>query len=167
MADFAELVESREQGAGRGRHRDRRRPAAERRRSSRRPSSAASGAGSGCRGSTDRARGSGGSPSTRPSRWPAGPRPRPGCCSGSGRCPARPAAVVGDPLAALDDEGVWAAVRALPKEQAAAIALRYGADLGVEDVADALGSTVPAVKSLLHRGRTALRSSPVMQAYAE
>jgi RNA polymerase sigma factor (sigma-70 family) len=72
-----------------------------------------------------------------------------------------------DPLAALDDEGVWAAVRALPKEQAAAIALRYGADLGVEDVADALGSTVPAVKSLLHRGRTALRTSPVMQAYAE
>ena len=76
-------------------------------------------------------------------------------------------AVLGDPLAALDDEGVWAAVRALPKEQAAAIALRYGADLGVEDVADALGSTVPAVRSLLHRGRTALRSSPVMQAYAE
>ena len=72
-----------------------------------------------------------------------------------------------DPLAGLDDEGVWAAVRALPNEQAAAIALRYGADLGIEDVADALGSTVPAVKSLLHRGRTALRSSPVMQAYAE
>ena len=76
-------------------------------------------------------------------------------------------AVGGDPLAALDDEGVWAAVRALPKEQAAAIALRYGADLGLEDVADALGSTVPAVKSLLHRGRATLRTSPVMQAYSE
>jgi RNA polymerase sigma-70 factor (sigma-E family) len=72
-----------------------------------------------------------------------------------------------DPLAALDDEGVWAAVRALPPEQAAAIALRYGADLSVEDIAETLGSTVPAVKSLLHRGRAALRASPVAQAYAE
>jgi RNA polymerase sigma factor (sigma-70 family) len=72
-----------------------------------------------------------------------------------------------DPLAALDDEGVWAAVRALPREQAVAIALRYGADLGVEDIADTLGTTVPAAKSLLHRGRAALRSSPTIQSYAE
>ena len=72
-----------------------------------------------------------------------------------------------DPLAALDDEGVWSAVRALPREQAIAIALRYGADLSVEDIADTLGSTVPAVKSLLHRARAALRSSPTVQAYAQ
>jgi DNA-directed RNA polymerase specialized sigma24 family protein len=71
-----------------------------------------------------------------------------------------------DPLAALDDEGVWAAVRALPTDQAAAIALRYGADLGVDEVADTLGCTVPAARSLLHRGRTALRASPVIQSYA-
>ena len=71
-----------------------------------------------------------------------------------------------DPLAALDDEGVWAAVRALPADQAAAIALRYGADLGVDEVADTLGCTVPAARSLLHRGRTALRASPVIQSYA-
>ena len=75
-------------------------------------------------------------------------------------------AVGPDPLAALDDEGVWAAVRTLPSEQAAAIALRYGADLGVEEVADTLGCTVPAARSLLHRGRTALRSSPTLQSYA-
>lgn len=72
-----------------------------------------------------------------------------------------------DPLAALDDEGVWAAVRALPRDQAAAIALRYGADLSVEDIAETLRATVPAVKSLLYRGRVALRSSASIQSYAE
>jgi len=73
---------------------------------------------------------------------------------------------VGDPLAALDDIGVWAAVRALPGDQAAAIALRYGADLTVDEIAETMQTTVPAVKSLLHRGRTALRSSPIAQSYS-
>lgn len=72
-----------------------------------------------------------------------------------------------DPLAALDDEGVWAAVRALPSEQAAAIALRYGADLSVEDIAETLHTTTPAVKSLLHRGRASLRSSVALRSYSE
>ena len=72
-----------------------------------------------------------------------------------------------DPLVALDDEGLWAAVRALPSEQAAAIALRYGADLGLDEIADTLGASIPAVKSLLHRGRATLRSSPVVQSYAQ
>ncbi len=83
-----------------------------------------------------------------------------------GAMAASTAGAAADPLAALDDEGVWAAVRALPREQAAAIALRYGADLGLDDIADTLGITVPAAKSLLHRGRTALRSSPTIQSYA-
>lgn len=74
---------------------------------------------------------------------------------------------VADPLATLDDEGVWAAVRALPRDQAAAIALRYGADLSVGDLADTLQVTVPAAKSLLHRGRAALRASPTIQSYTE
>ena len=65
----------------------------------------------------------------------------------------------------IDHEGLWAAVRALPGDQAAAIALRYGADLGVEEIADTLGVSVPAVKSLLHRGRAALRSSSAVQSY--
>ena len=68
-----------------------------------------------------------------------------------------------DPLASVDDDDVWAAVRALPSDQAAAIALRYGADLGIDEIADALRSTPPAVKSLLHRGRMALRSSPAIR----
>lgn len=74
---------------------------------------------------------------------------------------------VADPLAALDDDGIWAAVRALPQDQAAAIALRYGADLAVADIADTLKTTVPAVKSLLHRGRNTLRSSPAIQSHVE
>ena len=84
-----------------------------------------------------------------------------------GAMAASSAGASADPLAALDDEGVWAAVRALPRDQAAAIALRYGADLGVEDIAETLQLTVPAVKSLLHRGRSALRSSPTVQSYEE
>lgn len=71
-----------------------------------------------------------------------------------------------DPLAALDDDGVWAAVRALPRDQATAIALRYGADLSVEEVAETLQATVPAVKSLLYRGRAALRAAPAIQSHA-
>jgi len=79
----------------------------------------------------------------------------------------RPATGRADPLAALDDALLWNAVRALPSEQAAAIALRYGADLGIEEIAETLGATVPAVKSLLHRGRTSLRSAPELQTYAQ
>jgi RNA polymerase sigma factor (sigma-70 family) len=69
----------------------------------------------------------------------------------------------GDPLA---DHEVWAAVRALPRDQAVAIALRYGADLTTDDIAETLGTTVPAVKSLLHRGRTALRAAPALRTHA-
>lgn len=72
-----------------------------------------------------------------------------------------------DPLAALDDEGVWAEVRRLPTEQAAVIALRYGADLGIVEIAETMHLTAPAVKSLLHRARAALRGSPEVQSYAE
>jgi RNA polymerase sigma factor (sigma-70 family) len=80
---------------------------------------------------------------------------------------AGPAPAGGDDLqAVLDDEGLWAAVRALPRDQAAAIALRYGADLSVEDVAETLEVTVPAVKSLLYRGRISLRSSSAVRSCA-
>jgi RNA polymerase sigma factor (sigma-70 family) len=79
----------------------------------------------------------------------------------------RPGAAAGDPLGTFDDEDVWAAVRALPDDQAAAIALRYGADVGIDEIAATLQLTAPAVKSLLHRGRAALRSAPALQPYAE
>jgi RNA polymerase sigma-70 factor (ECF subfamily) len=72
-----------------------------------------------------------------------------------------------DPLGALDDAVLWAEVRALPGEQAAAIALRYVADLTLEEIAATLEVSVPAAKSLLHRGRRALRESPLLETYAE
>lgn len=75
--------------------------------------------------------------------------------------------VVPDPLAALDDEGVWAEVRRLPADQAAVVALRYGADLSIDDIAETLHLTGPAVKSLLHRARATLRGSSELQSYAE
>jgi len=73
----------------------------------------------------------------------------------------------GDPQDAFGDAALWAEVRALPGEQAAAIALRYVADLSVEDVAATLEVSLPAAKSLLHRGRRALRTSPHLETYAE
>lgn len=71
-----------------------------------------------------------------------------------------------DPLAGLGDDAVWAAVRALPTDQASAIALRYGADLSVDEVAATLNLSVPAVKSLLHRARSSLRASSELAEYA-
>ena len=64
---------------------------------------------------------------------------------------------------AVDESGIWAAVRALPRDQAAAIALRYAADLGIADVATTMHLSEAAVKSLLHRARTTLRESSVLQ----
>lgn len=66
-----------------------------------------------------------------------------------------------------DESGVWAAVRALPKDQAAAVALRYAADLGVADIAATLHLSEVAVKSLLHRARATLRTSKVVRTEAD
>ncbi|MCB0986385.1 MAG: sigma-70 family RNA polymerase sigma factor [Microthrixaceae bacterium] len=71
----------------------------------------------------------------------------------------------GDPLAALGDDDVWAAVRALPSEQASAVALRYGADLSLDEIAQTMNISVSAVKSLLHRGRASLRGSEQLQSH--
>lgn len=54
------------------------------------------------------------------------------------------------------DARFWAAVRALPRRQAQAIALYYLEDRSVTDVAEILGISAGAVKSHLHRGRVAL-----------
>lgn len=84
------------------------------------------------------------------------------------RLGARPGlgATTADPLDGLDDFQVWAAVRSLPGDQAAAIALRYGVDLSVEEVAATLEVSIPAARSLLHRGRSALRASSALEMYA-
>jgi len=49
------------------------------------------------------------------------------------------------------------AITALPGRQRAAIVLRYYEDLAEVDIADLLGCSVPAVKSLLHRAVQDLR----------
>lgn len=71
-----------------------------------------------------------------------------------------------DPLDGLGDDAIWAAVRALPHDQAVVIALRYGADLGLDEIAATVETTVPAVKSLLHRARATLRASAAFEPYA-
>jgi RNA polymerase sigma-70 factor (sigma-E family) len=50
------------------------------------------------------------------------------------------------------------ALRCLPRRQREAVALRYLADLSVEDVAESLGISVGTVKSTVHRGLAALRT---------
>jgi RNA polymerase sigma-70 factor (ECF subfamily) len=58
----------------------------------------------------------------------------------------------------LLDEGLWFAIRSLPAQQRAVIALFYYDDLSVVDVARALGCSESTVKVHLHRARVALRS---------
>ena len=55
-------------------------------------------------------------------------------------------------------EQVWAAVRRLPRNQAAAIALRYHDDKSIDDIADVLGCSAATVRVHLHRGRRTLAS---------
>jgi RNA polymerase sigma factor (sigma-70 family) len=55
------------------------------------------------------------------------------------------------------DDGLWAAVGALPPKQRAAVALRYGSDLPHSDIAAALGCSPEAARRSLHEGLTRLR----------
>lgn len=52
---------------------------------------------------------------------------------------------------------VWAVVRDLPEQQCRAVALHYGADLAIADVAAELDLTVTATKTVLYRARRTLR----------
>jgi RNA polymerase sigma-70 factor (ECF subfamily) len=62
------------------------------------------------------------------------------------------------PATVLPEENgaVWAAVRALPKREAQAIALFYLEDLAVAEIAALLECAEGTVKSLLHRARKSL-----------
>jgi RNA polymerase sigma-70 factor (sigma-E family) len=60
-----------------------------------------------------------------------------------------------DPLAAENAE-FWAAVRTLPRRQAAAVALYYFQDLSVQQTATVLGCTEGTVKAHLAKARRAL-----------
>jgi RNA polymerase sigma-70 factor (ECF subfamily) len=62
------------------------------------------------------------------------------------------------PLAAMDSEDArfWTEVRRLPSRQAQAVALHYGCDLAVADVATAMDTSEGSVKQHLHRARATL-----------
>jgi RNA polymerase sigma factor (sigma-70 family) len=55
------------------------------------------------------------------------------------------------------DDGLWAAVGALPPKQRAAVALRYGSDLPHREIAAALGCSPEAARRSLHEGLKRLR----------
>jgi RNA polymerase sigma-70 factor, ECF subfamily len=63
--------------------------------------------------------------------------------------------VVAQPLDPRDD-ALWAAVRALPKRQAQAVALHYVDDLPVAEIATILGCAQGSVQTHLFRARQAL-----------
>ena len=55
------------------------------------------------------------------------------------------------------DDGLWAAVGALPPKQRAAVALRYGSDLPHNEIAAALGCSPEAARRSLYEGLKRLR----------
>lgn len=65
----------------------------------------------------------------------------------------------GLPELAADTEEVWGAVRRLPRRQAQVTALTYLDGLSLQEVADALGISVPTVGTHLQRARKALARS--------
>jgi RNA polymerase sigma factor (sigma-70 family) len=55
------------------------------------------------------------------------------------------------------DDGIWAAVGALPPKQRAAVTLRYASDLPHAEIAAALGCSPEAARRSLHEGLKRLR----------
>jgi RNA polymerase sigma factor (sigma-70 family) len=77
-----------------------------------------------------------------------------------GRAPvpvAEPKELVAPDGIAAPDDGLWAAVGALPPKQRAAVALRYGSDLPHGEIAAALGCSPEAARRSLHEGLKRLR----------
>jgi RNA polymerase sigma factor (sigma-70 family) len=64
-----------------------------------------------------------------------------------------------DVVAPLDEDAdaMWTTLARLPERQRAALVLRFYEDLSEQQTADALGTTVAAVKALVQRGAKALR----------
>jgi len=63
-----------------------------------------------------------------------------------------------DPELPWRDDGVWAAVGALPPKQRAAVTLRFACDLPHSEIAAALGCSPEAARRSLHEGIKRLRT---------
>ena len=66
---------------------------------------------------------------------------------------AEPPAMETDP----QDMETWYLFNGLPLRQRQTVVLRYGDDLSIEEIAEVMYCSQPAVKSLVHRGLEALR----------
>ncbi|MBW4719559.1 SigE family RNA polymerase sigma factor [Saccharothrix obliqua] len=64
-----------------------------------------------------------------------------------------------DPARDEADERLWRLLRKLPRQQRAAVVLRYYEDLTDQEIAGVLGCRVPTVRSHVSRGLAALRSA--------
>jgi len=64
-----------------------------------------------------------------------------------------------DPSARVDTgDAVWRVCRALPRQQRAAVVLRFYEDLDYPEIAEVLGLAEPTVRSHVHRALAALRT---------
>lgn len=67
-----------------------------------------------------------------------------------------------DPAEAAEEAAlrveVLEAISRLPERERCALLLREGSEMSMEEMAEAMGATVPAVKSLLYRARSDLRA---------
>ncbi|MEV0677075.1 SigE family RNA polymerase sigma factor [Actinosynnema sp. NPDC050436] len=64
-----------------------------------------------------------------------------------------------DDLPEERDERLWRLLQALPRQQRAAVVLRYYEDLTDEEIAGVLGCRLPTVRSHVSRGLAGLRSA--------
>jgi RNA polymerase sigma factor (sigma-70 family) len=71
-----------------------------------------------------------------------------------GDAPETPAA----DLPAQPDDDLWARVRELPAKQRTAVALRYVADAGYEDIAAVMGTSQEAARRNVHEALKRLRT---------
>lgn len=62
---------------------------------------------------------------------------------------------------------LWNEVANLPDQQAMVVAMRYGSDMSVDDIAQELELSDAAVKSLLYRARNSLRENAVVKEIAQ
>ena len=72
-----------------------------------------------------------------------------------------------EPVLTGDVADFWAAVRALPRRQAQVLALYYGEDRPVEEVAKILGRAEGTVRAQLHHGRQALAAQFAIDEHEE